>query len=107
MSFLARYASVRTAKPAGPSMATAPKNAGRVQPVSGCAPRQVTCTMYASGIIRACQADSLCAIIAMQQNNHLQEKNESQCALRQARCRPMSGRGIGLVVALCLGRLGT
>jgi hypothetical protein len=74
MSFLARYASVRAGNPAGGQYSDGTQKRRAGQPMSGCAPRQVTCTMYASGIIRACQADSLCAMIAARQNESFSGK---------------------------------
>ena len=74
MSFLARYASVRAVNRRAASPALPPKKRRASQPESGCAPPQVTCTMYASGIICACQADSLCAMIAAHQKNQFRAK---------------------------------
>jgi hypothetical protein len=62
--------------------------------------------MYASGIIRACHADSLYAIIAVQQKQPFMGKEEGQQSRSQSACRPMSGCGINPVVALCLDRVG-
>ena len=96
MSFLARYASVRAGNPAGGQCGEGTQKRRAGQPKSGCAPRQVTCTMYASGIIRACQADSLCAMIAARQKESFSDKRAGSippAITAPRRCRPRNRSG--------------
>ena len=104
MSFLARYASVRAGNPAGAQYREGTRKRRAGQPKSGCGPRQVTCTMYANGIIRACQAASLCAMIAAHQKESFSGKKGSPIARPQSPRRFAVGRGIDPILVLFTDR---